>query len=115
MKENKFCPAIIYLAGKDSLRHISVRCPRLTEVLAALVCILALGIGPSWAGPPFVTDAPEPVDYQHGEFYLATQYAKDKDVTSGTAPHVELNYGIIPDVMVHLITPVAFARQEGQA
>jgi len=115
MKENRFCHAITCLAGKDSLHHISVRCPRLKEVLAALVCILTIGISSSWAGPPFVTDDPEPVEYQHGEFYLATQYAKDKDVTSGTAPHVELNYGVVHDVMVHLITPFAFARQEGQA
>jgi len=70
-------------------------------------------IGVSWAGPPFRTDDPDPVDYQHGEFYLATQYEKDKEVTYGTAPHIELNYGIVPNAMVHLIAPYAFNRPEG--
>jgi Putative MetA-pathway of phenol degradation len=114
MKENMFCH-IVYIVDKDNLHPISLRCPRLTEVLAAIVCILTIGVGSSWAGPPFVTDDPEPVEYQHGEFYLATQYAKDRDVTSGTAPHFEFNYGVKPDVMVHLITPFAFAGQEGQS
>ena len=37
---------------------------------------LALLLAPSvvFAGPPFRTDDPEPVDYQHWEFYTATQY-----------------------------------------
>ena len=27
---------------------------------------------------------------------------------SGTAPHFELNYGVVPDVQLHLITPLAY-------
>jgi hypothetical protein len=82
-------------------------------VIAATLCVLSIGIGSAWAGPPFLTDDPEPVDYQHGEFYLATQYAKDKDVTAGTAPHVELNYGAAPDLMLHLIAPFVYNKPEG--
>ncbi len=66
----------------------------------------------SQAGPPFRTDDPETVDYRHGELYVAGQYEKDRDVTSGTAPHIEFNYGIMPDVMVHLIMPYAFNKPE---
>ncbi len=47
--------------------------------------------GKSWAGPPFRTDDPEPVDQNHGEFYIATQYEKDEAAISGTSPHIELN------------------------
>ncbi len=82
------------------------------------VSLLLMGVlcsGESWAGPPFRTDDPEPTDFKHGELYLATQYEKDKDATSGTAPHVEFNYGIMPDVMVHLITPYAFIKPEGES
>jgi hypothetical protein len=60
------------------------------------------------AGPPFVTDDPEIVDYQHWEFYLASQHTQTSDGWSGTAPHFELNYGVITNVMLHLIAPLAY-------
>ena len=73
----------------------------------------------AWAGPPFTTDDPEPVEYQHWEVYLATRFAHDKDGWSGTSPELEVNYGAIPNVQLHLIAPVTFvapshaARQFG--
>jgi hypothetical protein len=63
---------------------------------------------PAHAGPPFVTDDPEPVDYQHWEFYVASQDAKVGGDWSGTGPHFELNYGVLPDVQLHLIAPLAY-------
>ncbi len=78
----------------------------------AKTVMLALGI---WvvvqvarAGPPFTTDDPEPVEYRHWEIYLASQLAHDSGAWSGTSPHVELNYGAIPNLQLHLIAPVAF-------
>ncbi|HUN55611.1 MAG TPA: transporter [Smithella sp.] len=62
------------------------------------------------AGPPFITDDPEPVEYRHGEFYIATMYADNKDGEQGTLPHFEANYGVVPDVQLHLLVPFAFAR-----
>ena len=59
-------------------------------------------------GPPFVTDDPEPVDYQHWEFYIASQNQKVGRDWSGTAPHFEVNYGVVPDVQLHLIMPLAY-------
>ncbi|MFI5385051.1 MAG: hypothetical protein ACHQ50_02930 [Fimbriimonadales bacterium] len=64
-------------------------------------------------GPPYFTDDPEPVDYQHWEFYVASQYLHTRDSVSGTAPHFELNYGAAPNLQIHLITPCAFSRQIG--
>jgi hypothetical protein len=76
--------------------------------------VLLLGASLSaWAGPPFVTDDPEPVDYRHWEFYLASQHAEIADAWSGTAPHVELNYGVVPNVQLHLIAPFAYAAPSG--
>jgi hypothetical protein len=65
------------------------------------------------AGPPFVTDDPEPVEYRHWEFYLASQNELTHDEDSGTCPHVEINYGALPDLQLHLITPLAYSRPSG--
>ncbi len=78
---------------------------------AVLVVVGAfLFIGPAWAGPPFFTDDPEPVEYLHWEIYVASQWAHDRDSgTSGTLPHLEINYGVVPDVQLHLIAPMAYS------
>jgi len=60
------------------------------------------------AGPPFVTDDPEPVEYRHWEFYVASQNTKTAGGWSGTAPHFEVNYGVLSNVQLHLIAPVAY-------
>ncbi len=52
-----------------------------------------------------MTDDPEPVDYQHWEVYLASQLAHDSGGWSGTAPHIEINYGVVPNVQLHVIAP----------
>jgi hypothetical protein len=60
------------------------------------------------AGPPYTTDDPEPVATGHWEFYLATQHAVTHDSASGTAPHVEVNFGPFTDFQAHLIVPAAY-------
>jgi hypothetical protein len=60
------------------------------------------------AGPPFTTDDPEPVKYQHWEFYVASQNTKSADGWSGTAPHFEVNYGAVTNLQLHLIAPLAY-------
>ena len=62
----------------------------------------------AWAGPPFVTDDPEPVEFQHWEVYFASQLAHDAEGWSGTSPHVEVNYGADPNLQLHIIAPAAF-------
>jgi len=44
------------------------------------------------AGPPFATDDPEPVEFQHWEVYLGAHYEHRSDGASGTLPHLEVNY-----------------------
>lgn len=60
------------------------------------------------AGPPFMTDDPEPVEYQHHELYISSQQVKTQDGKSGTIPHLEYNYGVAPDLQLHIIVPYAF-------
>jgi hypothetical protein len=77
--------------------------------LAAQIALLLVLVSPSaQAGPPFVTDDPEPVEYHHWEVYIASVYAHTRDGTSGTGPHVEVNYGVVPNVQLHLITPFVY-------
>ncbi len=86
--------------------------------IATLLSIVATATL-AWAGPPFTTDDPEPVEYQHWEVYLASRSFHDKDGWSGTSPELEVNYGAIPNVQLHLIAPISFvapshgARQFG--
>ena len=79
-------------------------------VLAAAI-LLAPATG--HAGPPYVTDDPEPVEFHHWEFYLATQHLVTHDLATGTAPHVEVNYGAWPGLQLHVIAPLAYARPSG--
>lgn len=68
------------------------------------------------AGPPYTTDDPEPVEYQHWEVYLASQnFWTGGEGGDGTLPHVEVNYGAVPDLQLHAIVPVAWARPQGAA
>jgi len=65
-------------------------------------------VGNLYGGPPFITDDPEPVDYQHWEFYIASMHFETADGWTGTAPHFELNYGVITNVQLHLIAPLTY-------
>jgi len=69
---------------------------------------------PALAGPPYNTDDPEPVEYRHWEFYLASQNAHDRDGRTGTAPHFEVNYGVIANVQLHLIAPLTYSVPNGK-
>ena len=64
------------------------------------------------AGPPFRTDDPVPIGYRHSEVYLFSTGTRDDRGTSGVGPAVELNYGFQPDMMVHLIVPMAYDAPE---
>lgn len=94
-------------------RIMKVRWLNRTVLGIGLLVFSTLGL---LAGPPFVTDDPEPVDYQHWEFYIASQDFQTSDGWSGTAPHIELNYGVITNVQLHLIAPLAYdAPKNGAA
>lgn len=71
--------------------------------------------GIAFAGPPFRTDDPEPVEYQHWEIYLASQGSYDSNGHSLTAPHFEVNYGVLPNVQLHMIAPFEYVKPEGRS
>ena len=82
--------------------------------LAALATGLAAILSSSArAGPPFLTDDPEPVDYQHYEFYTFAMGTHVSGDTSGVSPAWEFNYGLIPNGQFHVIAPLAFDSPSG--
>jgi len=82
-------------------------------ILLAAVLNLLLATRAS-AGPPFLTDDPEPVDYQHWEAYIFA----NGDHTSGggyaiNGPALEMNFGVLPDTQLHLIVPMTSVGGNG--
>ena len=68
---------------------------------------------PAFAGPPFDTDDPEPVDFLHWEFYLSSIQHFQRSGNNATLPHVEINYGAFPNVQLHVLAPMGYVRANG--
>jgi hypothetical protein len=68
----------------------------------------------TFAGPPFLTDDPEPVPFKHWEFYLFSTVDATPDSTSGTGPAFEFNVGALPDLQLHLVVPIAYSSPEDE-
>jgi len=82
----------------------------------ALVLFFAFALaGRLFAGPPFLTDDPEPVDYQHWEFYVFATGDRTSSSDTISGPAVELNYGVAPETQLHLLVPVANVSAAGQS
>jgi hypothetical protein len=72
--------------------------------LAAVAICAPLGV---YAGPPFLTDDPEPVDLNHWEFYVFGQGDRTLDSNAISGPAIEFNYGVAKNTQLHVIAPVA--------
>src|ERR1035437_6384708 len=83
--------------------------------LGLLITLIILSMGSASAGPPFLTDDPQPVDFKHWEFYVASAMQFDKSQSDATLPHFEVNYGAVPNVQLHIIVPMAYSRTENNA
>lgn len=67
----------------------------------------------AYAGPPFQVDDPEPTPYRHYEIYVVSHFQHDLGNTSGSAPALEINYGLMPNVQFSVTTQVAASRESG--
>jgi hypothetical protein len=83
--------------------------------VAALFVVTAaiLSAGPVEAGPPFRTDDPEPVDYQHWEVYAFSEGTQVHGDRSGILPGIEINYGAAPNLQLHVVMPIAYDSPGG--
>jgi hypothetical protein len=80
-------------------------------VLAWSAVLLALA-RPACAGPPFVSDDPEPTDYRHFEIYLFDTGTTVRGGTSGAAG-LDFNYGGAPNLQLTAAFPIAYDRPSG--
>jgi hypothetical protein len=53
------------------------------------------------------------VEWRHWEAYVALTGQAEAGARSGDAPHFEANYGAAPELQLHLIVPLSFARPPG--
>ncbi len=67
----------------------------------------------AWAGPPFRTDDPEPVEYRHWEIYTFSQATHTKGDTAGILPGFDINYGLFPEAHFHVATAFMFDKASG--
>jgi hypothetical protein len=86
---------------------------KLSGVLCMLLFVFVAIPMCALGGPPFKTDDPQPVDFLHWEFYFASQQQFERHATNATAPHIEVNYGVIPNMQLHLIAPLGYAHDAG--
>lgn len=80
-------------------------------LLAAAFALLAR---PALAGPPFVTDDPEPTDFGHFEIYAFGSGTATAAGTDGEAG-IDFNYGAAEDLQLTAVMPIAFDSPRGQA
>ena len=80
----------------------------------AALCLATLGAaGMAWAGPPYLTDDPEPVPYHHWELYTFATRDQTRSTTIVNGPALELNNGVAPNTQLHLIVPETYSSQDG--
>lgn len=71
-------------------------------------CLLLVGLTPCFAGPPFLTDDPVPVDYRHNEFYVFSTLDHAEGASAIAGPAIEYNRGVAPDMQFHVVLPLAW-------
>jgi hypothetical protein len=74
------------------------------------ITIAALGlVCPAMAGPPYVSDDPEPTDYKHFEIYTFNNGTAARGDLGG-ASGIDFNYGAAPDLQLTATIPAGFDR-----
>jgi hypothetical protein len=64
------------------------------------------------AGPPFLTDDPEPLLRRHGEFLVAPQILSAVNRHTVVLPGFEFNFGLTGDLMTHVIVPMVLTSPD---
>ncbi len=67
----------------------------------------------AYAGPPFQTDDPQPVDFHHYEAYLFGTTDHSSGLTFSMVPAFEFNMGAAPNLQLHIIVPLAYLSPDG--
>jgi hypothetical protein len=69
--------------------------------------VLMVAVVPAYAGPPYVTDDPEPTDYRHFEIYSFAAGTTARDGREGEGG-IDFNYGGAEDLQLTAVVPFAY-------
>jgi hypothetical protein len=78
--------------------------------MAILTALLLLPVNKGHSGPPFNTDDPEPVEFKHWEYYISSVNNWQNQAWFGTLPHFEVNYGVLPNMQLHVLLPMNYVH-----
>ena len=73
-----------------------------------VLLLIVFGSTTVFAGPPFLTDDPEPVARHHYEAYLFSTVDRSPGFSSWVLPAVEFNMGAAPNLQLHVVIPGAY-------
>ncbi len=99
---------IVRVAERRVIVH--EKAARRTAVRLGVVLAVALAASTARAGPPFLTDDPEPVDVDHWEAYVFSTYDRPHGSADVQAPAFEVNLGAAPELQLHVVVPWAWDR-----
>jgi hypothetical protein len=86
--------------------------PRHT-ILVTVVLLLLIAL-PAKAGPPYLSDDPEPTDYRHYEIYAFANGDVGRNGSGGEAG-IDFNYGATSDLQLTAVLPAGYARPKDAA
>ena len=90
------------------------RQPKPVPALALLWCVGLCGLpAAATAGPPFLTDDPEPVPFRHYEMYVFSTVDRGGGTTFAQLPAFEFNVGAAPNLQLHVVVPGGYAGPPG--
>ncbi len=73
-----------------------------------ICAVLVIGLAkPAMAGPPYLSDDPEPTDFRHFEIYTFANGTTTRDGTSGEAG-IDFNYGAAPNLQLTAVLPAGY-------
>jgi hypothetical protein len=79
------------------------------SVAGIVLCCLAQSV---LAGPPYLSDDPEPTDFKHYEIYTFSNGTVTRDGVTGEAG-IDINYGGAPDLQLTATFPAGFDSSMG--
>jgi hypothetical protein len=98
---------------RERLAQPTISCfPNWKALLRCSGLALALLAEPAFAGPPYVSDDPEPTDYGHFEIYTFSNGTATQGGTAGESG-IDFNYGAAPDLQLTATLPAGFDHPTG--
>jgi hypothetical protein len=80
----------------------------LRDSITVVIALFGL-MRPAFAGPPYMSDDPQPTDYKHFEIYTFSEGTATRGDLSG-ASGIDFNYGAAPNLQLTATLPAGFDR-----